>query len=798
MRKAVSLIFRKESQASLELLFVAALIVFVLVSGLNELVRGVSYPAMLGCGLLGLLLAWKVFSKTGKIVLRVIALILLGMIASVLFIDVVWHASLSWMGNFIRVLPVLLSDFPEEGFVQLQQASVRVSFTLGMLFSEVAAWWGDLMSGGGDYSEQATILIWNGVVWVLAGWLGWAIRWVRKPFAVIIPVMVVMTLVVAYIKDNTWVLSIVMGACIVLVVFIQHYRREQDWEKRSISYSEYIRQEIFGFALVISIVLVVLTMLVPSFSLQELVNSVRNLNQSDESVTIAPAIGLYEAKDKVASAPVNKGVLPTSHLIGDPPELHENIVMHVQASDAFVTDITDHPYWRSQTYEVYTGEGWLVGDVQVEQLNPQEELPHPVNPDHTRYQFTFSLYGNAEKRLYYTGQIITTDRPFMAVYRAPLEGAPLGEAPLGEANFNDFFAGRMDYPSYQAEIAWPSYSTQTLSSTSQNYPAWVVDRYLQLPSNLPPRLYDLAEQITQGARDRYAKAVAIERYLRNYPYTLMVSPPPDDQDVVDYFLFDAQEGYCDYYSSSMVVLSRAAGLPARLVVGYGTGNYDGELGIYEVTQAEAHSWVEIYFPGHGWVEVEPTGGRSLIDRDSDDASESVTEKEFSFPQRSSFVWRKVGFSLTYAGIGILLVLGLVVGVDFYALNRKPLEKVSVIFYNRLIRFSQWSKIVFRPSLTPYEFAETYKICIRELWSGSRFAASFIEAGEKRMDTLTKNCVLAVYRENALDEGESKVLFAAWIMLLPLLLASWVRTWFRKSHLAAIQETQASPPVEEQR
>jgi hypothetical protein len=259
-------------------------------------------------------------------------------------------------------------------------------------------------------------------------------------------------------------------------------------------------------------------------------------------------------------------------------------------------------------------------------------------------------------------------------------------------------------------------------------------------------------------------------------------------DIVDYFLFDAQEGYCDYFSSAMVVLSRAAGLPARLVVGYASGNFDSDLGVFEVIRADAHSWAEIYFPDIGWVEFEPTSSRSLIDRISEDAPESVPDKEFSFPHRGSFIWRKVGFGLLYSCAGLLLVLGFTVGFDFYTLYRKPAEKTAVIIYIRMISFSRWSKILFSPSLTPYEFADSYKNWFRDLWSHSRFTC-LIETGEKSIDYLTQNCVLAIYGVNALDEGESKKMFAAWITLLPLLLASWIKSRFHKTHHGAVQETQ---------
>ncbi len=78
------------------------------------------------------------------------------------------------------------------------------------------------------------------------------------------------------------------------------------------------------------------------------------------------------------------------------------------------------------------------------------------------------------------------------------------------------------------------------------------------------------------------------------------------------FLFDLQMGYCDYYATSMVVLSRAVGLPARAVVGYVGGQYEEENDRYLVSEADAHTWVEIYFGEFGWIPFEPTAAMDLI------------------------------------------------------------------------------------------------------------------------------------------------------------------------------------------
>ena len=151
-------------------------------------------------------------------------------------------------------------------------------------------------------------------------------------------------------------------------------------------------------------------------------------------------------------------------------------------------------------------------------------------------------------------------------------------------------------------------------------PDWVANRYLTLPDELPYRVRQLALDLTAVQPNPYDRALAIEGYLREFPYTLNLPAPPANRDVVDYFLFDLKKGYCDYYASAMVVLARAAGLPARLVVGYNSGLYDPQQANYKVTEADAHAWAEVYFPGYGWVEFEPTGGRPPIERPGEDRS----------------------------------------------------------------------------------------------------------------------------------------------------------------------------------
>lgn len=136
---------------------------------------------------------------------------------------------------------------------------------------------------------------------------------------------------------------------------------------------------------------------------------------------------------------------------------------------------------------------------------------------------------------------------------------------------------------------------------------FVRSRYMSLPDTLPQRVIDLAHDITVGYTTDYDRVRALQEYLIQFRYTLNPSPVPRDRDFVDYFLFDGQEGYCVYYASAMVVMTRAIGIPARYVEGFLLpAERDQETGLFTVTNRNAHAWAEVYFEGFGWLIVETT------------------------------------------------------------------------------------------------------------------------------------------------------------------------------------------------
>ncbi|MBS1716214.1 MAG: transglutaminase domain-containing protein [Armatimonadetes bacterium] len=130
---------------------------------------------------------------------------------------------------------------------------------------------------------------------------------------------------------------------------------------------------------------------------------------------------------------------------------------------------------------------------------------------------------------------------------------------------------------------------------------------------LPPRSYrvaQLAEDVTANAKTDWDKANAIKEEIdRRCKYNLFAAATPERRDPVNYFLFESKEGYCDLFASSMVLMARSVGIPARYVTGYYPvrDEKDGQ-GRYVIRSSDAHAWAELFFEDAGWVVFDATEG----------------------------------------------------------------------------------------------------------------------------------------------------------------------------------------------
>ncbi|SEO01108.1 Transglutaminase-like enzyme, putative cysteine protease [Amphibacillus marinus] len=277
----------------------------------------------------------------------------------------------------------------------------------------------------------------------------------------------------------------------------------------------------------------------------------------------------------------------------------------------FRTETQSNHYWRIESKDFYTGSGWE----RTTDLNFQ-----PFEADALEINFNDNTQPMQEATVEYL-DAVNFDYlvyPYGLSQPAPTEnGGFIFDQESGFVQSEQGSLPRNEPISlfYQ----YPDFSTDQLRNSVGGYPA-AATRYLQLPDSLPERVYQLAAELTEGEETIYDQVVAIEQYFDQGEFTYQtrnVPIPRDDQDYVDQFLFETQYGYCDNFSTAMVVMLRTLGIPARWVKGFTGGELlenlsteDETLYRYEVRNSNAHSWVEVYFPEQGWVSFEPTIGFS--------------------------------------------------------------------------------------------------------------------------------------------------------------------------------------------
>lgn len=165
---------------------------------------------------------------------------------------------------------------------------------------------------------------------------------------------------------------------------------------------------------------------------------------------------------------------------------------------------------------------------------------------------------------------------------------------------------------YEAESDLSTPDSSALRVAANTVPG-ELENYLKLPP-LDIRIPELAAKITASAPDNYDKALALERYLQTrLGYTLDL-PRSIPRDPLAYFLFERKQGHCEYFASAMAVMLRSLHIPARMVTGFRTGEFNDLTDQYVVRASNAHAWVEAYFPGTGWISFDPTPPGSLPNR----------------------------------------------------------------------------------------------------------------------------------------------------------------------------------------
>ncbi|MEO6726734.1 MAG: DUF3488 and transglutaminase-like domain-containing protein [Blastocatellia bacterium] len=260
--------------------------------------------------------------------------------------------------------------------------------------------------------------------------------------------------------------------------------------------------------------------------------------------------------------------------------------------------------WRGVTLDQYDGQSWIQSGAET----------YPVRTVGDAFRVDDKLWPRAYTEQHFFLEPLNIRTVFVAPRPMLVTGLPELSRDAGDGLWTE--------PHRFNKIEYTVYSDTSLTTDEElaleNYRDSArkdQQRYVQLPPDHDRRIDQLAAEVTQGATTQIEIARRIERHLRDgYGYTLNLHQVTEGDPVAD-FLFNAREGHCEYFASAMVLMLRSRKIPARLVNGFQTGEYNATADVYTVRQSDAHSWVEVWFPKKGWVAFDPTPPAGLSNYD---------------------------------------------------------------------------------------------------------------------------------------------------------------------------------------
>jgi transglutaminase-like putative cysteine protease len=767
-------------RAMLKVIGVRTLIVFallcatlaVIAQGINSLVRELDVALLLRVMLVGMLITWLCARSKmrGWLALPLIALCGL----SYIVIDI--GQLYGKLGVLFQALNGLVEhikywDPGVEITVQpLIGALSDLGTSLGVMASRTSAWVANMTTGRSTFDPVASSIVWCALLWGIACWAIWAIRRNGNALWAMSPLILFQTGLYAYTGAEMSLLVWPAFVLVILLALVSHHSLEKRWQARGIDYSEDIRFDIALIVTPISVALVGAAYLVPSVSIQDLANAAQEAVRApaQQAKPLPDSLGL---KPKPLPAPVvvapTAAGLPRSHLLGSGSELSHETVMLVSTGDLppmpqSVSEMYQIPpryYWRNAIYDRYTGGGWATSDTQSTDYPAGEDVVSSTVQATRLVRQDVQVKTDLGGLVYQAGTLMAADRDVKVYYRT------------NKDVFSSAFIRTTD--AYKADSLVSTATVEQLRSVKADYPDWIRTRYLQLPDSVPQRVLSLARDLTATAPTPYDRAAAIESYLRTYSYTLDLPAPPLGRDVADYFLFDLKRGYCDYYATAMVVLARASGLPARMVVGYAAGSYDPMRAEYVVSQADAHSWPEIYFNEYGWIEFEPTSGRVPIVRDTTSPLVAGSSTQFLPPLQPRITLLDELDWVIPLALGLLAVL--IVGgfnlFDYWRLSRKPPHEVAGLLLGRVYVQGRKLNVRARPSDTALEYTST--LAQRVIHLAPVKAQRVVVQATADLDCLAEMYQRSAYSPHAISAFDRYQALRAWQRVRLRLWQAWV-------------------------
>lgn len=478
-------------------------------------------------------------------------------------------------------------------------------------------WMNDAITGGVNQDPLVFTLLVGLLLWFLAYNTAWHIFRVDRPWRAILPPGLIIVLnAIFYTGANAFDTYLFIFLFLALVALARSALEQREWEwfNNGVRVPRRTRRQFLGVAGVMAAIMVAIAWFVPVSGLDERLDEFQEFLRSD------PLAEMSEVWNRLFAPISSEGPTSADYYGGDTLELSGA----VQLGDQIILGVTApndrRYYWRSRVFDTYEQGKWSSAAA-IRLTTPTSPTELPLPPDQARVPVTATYtVGARSLRIVHTApqptQIDLATRTFLTY---------LNDAKT-EVNISAIrpMSVLQRGATYQATSLMSVATADQLRVAGTDYPSWVVGhpQYLRTtPNVLSESVRELAAQIVAeaGAENNYDKAKALERWLRrNITYNQTIPDPPVGVDPLDWFLFDLKQGYCNYYATAMVVMLRSQNIPARMAGGFSQGAFDTQSGQYRVKESDAHTWVEAYFPGYGWIEFEPTSNQEPLNREGDD------------------------------------------------------------------------------------------------------------------------------------------------------------------------------------
>jgi hypothetical protein len=567
-----------------------------------------------------------------------------------------------------------------------------------------------------------------------------------------------------------------MVSVFLLLMGIWNYKEHTKlWERKRVDYSDSIRYDVGQAVIFLTIVIGAVTFVTPSISWREVRDYLRERDRASQNEA-ADLLGIQPQRAAGQNVARQRPSLPRDHLLSGGAALSQDVVMRIRtgelppiASPSFTANAPRY-YWRSTTYDIYVGAGWITSTPVPQRYQANTPLIPGLLTGYKALHLDVEMV-QPEGRIFWSGILFSADAPMRVDWRVrPQSDLFADQATLLQA---DIFAAASQARAYKAEAYVPRVTVEELRLASTNYSEEILNRYLRLPDSVPERVHHLAREITEDKTNPYDSAKAIEAYLReNYPYDLEVPAPPENRDVADYFLFDLKKGYCDYYATAMVVLARSRGIPARFVSGYSSGSYDAANAEYIVHELNAHSWVEVYFPEIGWVEFEPTASQPEVELALSKSDVTTAQPAESAAERLLYRFRleKAIYWLSPVMFILLACIFYFTLIERWWYMRLAPALAIERMYRRLYRLGRPLAGERTRAETAHEFMQKLVVAIDKVKDHSRFAKLFFSARQD-VELLTDLYQDSLFNRTNIQKHEARRALKTWKHLrLRLLIA----------------------------